>query len=135
MMDIKAIVSLLVKDFVDEKLKKIRDEYGLAEDIMKLLERETREISLYMVKQLENSNKLEDFNKNNLEKIFKDAFSTSMKKTLDYIPENIKKENYLIQKFEESLNKGDPKALLYFVLISKLSEKKEYSQVKEVIIH
>lgn len=134
-MDIKAIVSLLVKDFVDEKLKKIRDEYGLAEDIMKLLERETREISLYMVKQLENSNKLEDFNKNNLEKIFKDAFSTSMKKTLDYIPENIKKENYLIQKFEESLNKGDPKALLYFVLISKLSEKKEYSQVKEVIIH
>ena len=134
-MDIKAIVSLLVKDFVDEKLKKIRDEYGLAEDIMKLLERETREISLYMVKQLENSNKLEDFNRNNLEKIFKDAFSTSMKKTLDYIPENIKKENYLIQKFEESLNKGDPKALLYFVLISKLSEKKEYSQVKEVIIH
>lgn len=135
-MDIKTICSLVVKDFIEEKTKELATKLGIDEkDLENALDKEIREISLRIINKIENNIKLETFNKQYFEKIYKDSLNEVLRKSLDNIPENIKKENLLAIKFSELLDSGDIKAILYYMLIKKLQEKKDFSSAKEVIIH
>lgn len=125
-MDIKTVCSLVVKDFIEEKTKELATKLGIDEkDLETALDKEIREVSLRIINKIENNFKLETFNKINFEKIYKEALNEVLKKILDGISENLKKENLLITKFLELLDSGDIKAILYYMLIKKLQEKKE----------
>lgn len=125
-MDIKTVCSLVVKDFIEEKTKELATKLGIDEkDLETALDKEIREVSLRIINKIENNFKLETFNKINFEKIYKEALNEVLKKVLDGISENLKKENLLITKFLELLDSGDIKAILYYMLIKKLQEKKE----------
>ncbi|MEM4959722.1 MAG: hypothetical protein QXX12_07645, partial [Nanopusillaceae archaeon] len=125
-MDIKTVCSLVVKDFIEEKTKELATKLGIDEkDLETALDKEIREVSLRIINKIENNFKLETFNKINFEKIYKEALNEVLKKVLDSISENLKKENLLITKFLELLDSGDIKAILYYMLIKKLQEKKE----------
>ncbi|MEM4841604.1 MAG: hypothetical protein QXG80_02630, partial [Nanopusillaceae archaeon] len=125
-MDIKTVCSLVVKDFIEEKTKELATKLGIDEkDLETALDKEIREVSLRIINKIENNFKLETFNKINFEKIYKESLNEVLKKVLDGISENLKKENLLITKFLELLDSGDIKAILYYMLIKKLQEKKE----------
>lgn len=125
-MDTKTVCSLVVKDFIEEKTKELATKLGIDEkDLETALDKEIREVSLRIINKIENNFKLETFNKINFEKIYKEALNEVLKKVLDGISENLKKENLLITKFLELLDSGDIKAILYYMLIKKLQEKKE----------
>lgn len=133
-MDIKTLCSLVVKDFIEEKTRELSINLGLDErDIENLLDRELRELSLKIINKIEANFRLETFNKQNFEKIYKDSLNETLKKVLDNIPENLKKENFIINKFLEFLEKGDIRAILYYILIKRLQEKKEINTTKEVV--
>lgn len=133
-MDIKTLCSLVVKDFIEEKTRELSIKLGLDErDIENLLDRELRELSLKIINKIEANFRLETFNKQNFEKIYKDSLNETLKKVLDNIPENLKKENFIINKFLEFLEKGDIRAILYYILIKRLQEKKEINTTKEVV--
>ncbi|MEM5880213.1 MAG: hypothetical protein QXQ16_02910 [Candidatus Aenigmatarchaeota archaeon] len=135
-MDTKTVCSLVVKDFIEEKTKELATKLGIDEkDLETALDKEIREVSLRIINKIENNFKLETFNKINFEKIYKESLNEVLKKVLDGISENLKKENLLITKFLELLDSGDIKAILYYMLIKRLQEKKESLSAKEVIIH
>ncbi|MEM1684487.1 MAG: hypothetical protein QW483_01785 [Nanopusillaceae archaeon] len=125
-MDIKTICSLVVKDFIDEKVKELAIKLGVDEkDLENALDREFREISLGIINKIENNFKLETFNKANFEKLYRESLNDVLKKFINSISDELKRENLLVIKFLDALESGNLKSLLYYMLIKKLQEKKE----------
>ncbi|MEM4461171.1 MAG: hypothetical protein QXY16_02425 [Nanopusillaceae archaeon] len=125
-MDIKTICSLVVKDFIDEKVKELALKLGVDEkDLENALDREFREISLGIINKIENNFKLETFNKANFEKLYRESLNDVLKKFINSISDELKRENLLVIKFLDALESGNIKSLLYYMLIKKLQEKKE----------
>ncbi|MEM4680396.1 MAG: hypothetical protein QW038_01180 [Nanopusillaceae archaeon] len=125
-MDIKTICSLVVKDFIDEKVKELAIKLGVDEkDLENALDREFREISLGIINKIENNFKLETFNKANFEKLYRESLNDVLKKFINSISDELKRENLLVIKFLDALESGNIKSLLYYMLIKKLQEKKE----------
>jgi len=143
-MDIEILSSLVVQEYVEEKVKALVNELGLKENIFKELEKDIREISMYIINKINNNLKIESFNEENLENLYKEAFKRIIGKILDSIPNTVKNNNILIKKFIESSEKGDKKAFLYYLFIKELlnkesnKNKENLMSVKsnyEVIIH
>jgi len=143
-MDLEVLSSLVVQDYVEGKIKSLVNELGLKEDITRELEKDIREISLYIVNKINSNLKIESFNEENLESLYKEAFKRTIGKILDNIPTTAKNNNVLIKRFIESLEKGDKKAFLYYLFIKKLlskesnKDKENLMSVKsdyEVVIH
>jgi len=143
-MDLEVFSSLIVQDYVEGKVKGLINELGLKEDIIKELEKDIREISMYIINKINSNLRIESFNEENLESLYKEAFRKTIGKVLDNVPSTAKNNNFLIKRFIESLERGDNKAFLYYLFIKKLlsresnKEKNNLMSVKsnyEVIIH
>ncbi|RIB35382.1 MAG: hypothetical protein BXU00_01290 [Candidatus Nanoclepta minutus] len=143
-MDIEILSSLVVQEYVEEKVKALVNELGLKENIFKELEKDIREISMYIINKINNNLKIESFNEENLENLYREGFKKIIGKILDNIPNTVKNNNVLIKKFIESSEKGDKKAFLYYLFIKELlnkesnKNKENLMSVKsnyEVVIH
>jgi len=143
-MDLEVLSSLIVQEYIEGKIKSLVNDLGLKEDISKELENDIREISMYIVNKINSNLKIESFNEENLENLYREAFRRVIGKILDNIPNTVKNNNILIRKFIESSEKGDKKAFLYYLFIKELlnkesnKNKEDLMSVKsdyEVVIH
>ena len=127
-MNLEVLSSLIIQEYVEDKIKKLIRELDIEEDLVKDLEGEIRDICMYIVDKVNNNISLEAFNEDRIEELYKEAFKDSIGRILNKIPKTVSTNNLLIKKFRESLDNGDNKAFLYYLLIKKLLSKESHKE-------